>query len=595
MFCLFSVGRTAFAAEMIDQSNLPEWAGGWTHISPDPNGDAGMWQTFTPARPNITAVEIDILTITAGRGNDTLTIEIAKDGEISASDQRYVEDGFDGLLRFEFDEAIAVLPGELYELKVRDTGLTRFGWKYASNTYERGSRYVFADERPGTDWLFRTYSNVEPHIIYVDDDAAGANNGTSWENAYVYLQYALACANLAEKPIEIRIAQGIYRPNHGLAAIPEFEWRTTTFQLINGVAIKGGYAGLYMPDPNARDIEMYETILSGDLYGDDAHVADPCDLPNEPTHAENCFHVVTANRVDETAVLDGLVITGGNADFVLDLVGGGGMVNYNNSSPTLTNCTFRANSSKYGAGGLANFENSRPAITNCTFNGNTSMFGGGGGISNFTNSSPTLTACIFSRNYADFGGGMCNFASSPILINCTFAQNAAENGNALASDVIYDNQRIDLNNVELTNCILWDGGNEIWNNDNSTINITYSNIQDGFPGEGNIDADPLFASAGYWADVNDPNAVWVDGDYHLKSQAGRWDRVSESWVIDDVTSPCIDAGDPNMPVGDEPEPNGGRINMGAYGGTAEASKSITSELFQTSQELIRAYGFKYGK
>ena len=64
----------------------------------------------------------------------------------------------------------------------------------------------------------------------------------------------------------------------------------------------------------------------------------------------------------------------------------------------------------------------------------------------------------------------------------------------------------------------------------------------------------------------------MEGDYHLKSQAARWDAARESWVIDDVTSSC-DAGDPNSPVGDEPEPNGGRVNMGAYGGTAEASKS----------------------
>jgi len=62
--------------------------------------------------------------------------------------------------------------------------------------------------------------------------------------------------------------------------------------------------------------------------------------------------------------------------------------------------------------------------------------------------------------------------------------------------------------------------------------------------------------------------------------------------LDDVTSPCIDAGDPNSPVGDEPEPNGGRINMGAYGGTEEASKSHTSELLQATQGLIRAFRFK---
>ena len=63
------------------------------------------------------------------------------------------------------------------------------------------------------------------------------------------------------------------------------------------------------------------------------------------------------------------------------------------------------------------------------------------------------------------------------------------------------------------------------------------------------------------------------GDYHLKSQAGRWDPNSQSWVQDYVSSPCIDSGNPGCPLGDEPDPNGNRINMGAYGGTAEASKS----------------------
>ncbi|MHC4864947.1 MAG: hypothetical protein ACYTEX_12725, partial [Planctomycetota bacterium] len=65
------------------------------------------------------------------------------------------------------------------------------------------------------------------------------------------------------------------------------------------------------------------------------------------------------------------------------------------------------------------------------------------------------------------------------------------------------------------------------------------------------------------------------GDYHLKSESGRWHPPSQSWVLDDVTSHCIDKGLWNSPVGDEPYPNGDRINMGAYGGTVEASKSLT--------------------
>jgi len=112
----------------------------------------------------------------------------------------------------------------------------------------------------------------------------------------------------------------------------------------------------------------------------------------------------------------------------------------------------------------------------------------------------------------------------------------------------------------ITNSIIWANSPQQIAEAQGTISVTYSDIQGGFVGEGNIDADPLFA---------DPS----NGDYHLKSQAGRWDPGSQAWVLDDVTSPCIDAGDVSTPIGLEPSPNGGVVNMGAYGGTAEASKS----------------------
>jgi hypothetical protein len=98
-------------------------------------------------------------------------------------------------------------------------------------------------------------------------------------------------------------------------------------------------------------------------------------------------------------------------------------------------------------------------------------------------------------------------------------------------------------------------------------------------GVGNIWADPLFAKPGY----RDPNGTpdnpnddfWVEGDYHLKSQAGRWDPALGQWVMDAVTSPCIDAGNDSPDWANELWPNGLRINMGAYGGTAEASMSAS--------------------
>ncbi|MCU0913062.1 MAG: hypothetical protein MUC88_00690 [Planctomycetes bacterium] len=160
-----SVASAAAAVEQMDQSNLPEWAGGWTHVSPAGEGQAAMWQTFTPARANLTAVGIDVLTISPGRGDDLLTVEIAQDGAVLTAAERSVQDGWDGLLRFEFPAAVPLVPGQVYELKVRDTGMTLFGWRYGPNTYERGSRYVFAQPRTGTDWFFRTYAEVEPAVV----------------------------------------------------------------------------------------------------------------------------------------------------------------------------------------------------------------------------------------------------------------------------------------------------------------------------------------------------------------------------------------------------------------------------------------------
>ena len=115
----------------------------------------------------------------------------------------------------------------------------------------------------------------------------------------------------------------------------------------------------------------------------------------------------------------------------------------------------------------------------------------------------------------------------------------------------------------------------------ATLNVSYCNIErepygivgDGTVnwGPGNIESDPCLAEVADWGD---------QGDYHLKSQAGRWDANDggptghlRGWTMDEVTSLCIDAGDPMTTINFEPFPNGGIVNMGAFGGTAEASKS----------------------
>ncbi len=267
------------------------------------------------------------------------------------------------------------------------------------------------------------FSTASAKIVYVDPDAPGSNDGSSWTNAYNFLQDALADANSAVKPVEIRVAQGIYTPDSNSANPNGSGDREATFHLINGVNLKGGYAGNGTPDPNSRDIELYETILSGDLNGNDIEVNDPCDLLTETTRADNCYHVVSSNNCDPNAVLDGVAITGGNAKCCYKDDFGGGIYN-DSGSPTISNCTFVGNAAFWGGGGMYNSEGS-PALTNCTFIGNLAGWIGGG-LDNAVSSSPTITNCTFSGNLSrGFGGGMINHYSSPTVTNCTFSGNRA--------------------------------------------------------------------------------------------------------------------------------------------------------------------------
>jgi hypothetical protein len=120
--------------------------------------------------------------------------------------------------------------------------------------------------------------------------------------------------------------------------------------------------------------------------------------------------------------------------------------------------------------------------------------------------------------------------------------------------------------VTVTNSIFWgNGGDDFLTVDAaSRITATYTLSEESITGTGNISTDPLFADA-------------AQHDYHLQSTAGRWDPTANGgeggWVEDSQDSPAIDAGDPASPFAAEPSPNGGRANLGAYGNTAEASKS----------------------
>jgi hypothetical protein len=420
-------------------------------------------------------------------------------------------------------------------------------------------------------------------VIYVDASASGGNNGSSWSDAYKYLQDALTAAGAGD---EIWVAAGTYRPDEDTATPGGTGSRWATFQLIDGVALYGGFAGTES-SLDARDWQTNVTILSGDLLGDDG--------PDFANNSDNSYHVVTGSGTDATAVLGGFTVTGGNAGF------GGGMYN-NNSSPTLTNCTFSGNSALYG-GGMSNVQNSSPTVTNCTFSGNSAVNNGGGMFNNI-NSSPTLTDCMFSDNSALNGGGMFNFQnSSPIVTNCTFSGNSVwygggmsnvQNSSPTVTNCFFIGNKASIgggggmcnqdscsptvtnctfsgnsaiftgggmfNNINssptVTNCILWGdsapNGPEIFNDGTSSATVSYSDVQGGETGvydpcdgllwgAGNIDADPCFVDA-------------ANGDYHL---------------LED--SPCVDAGDNTaVPSGVTTDLDGnprivnGIVDMGAF-------------------------------
>ncbi len=354
------------------------------------------------------------------------------------------------------------------------------------------------------------------NLRYVDKDAPGpTHDGLSWTTAYTTVQNILDLARAdLYSTYEVWVAEGRYYPDEGGSHINDAV--TETFRIErNNIQLYGGFAATETLRTQ-RNWIAHPTILSGDIDQNDTTVNG---VVTDVTGiaGNNAGHVlyldgVTHEPLIDTLVLDGFIITAGHAyGKTSPNNGGGGLYCDGNSghecSPTLRNLTFSGNQAAASGGGIYNngfAGKSGLTLINVIFSGNQANSGVGGGMAtdgaDGTNTA-TLINVVFSRNSAPagVGGGMAIFdsdlgsGSTSTLINVTMAGNQAVYGGG-----IYHNNLSDLSSLNLVNCILW--GNTASNfpsiySNGGTPSITYSDIQGGYEGTGNLDIDPLFVDA----------------------------------------------------------------------------------------------------
>ena len=362
-------------------------------------------------------------------------------------------------------------------------------------------------------------------VLYVDSSKTTSGDGSSWANAFKEVRDALYAASQCSSITTINVAKGTYKPTNDTN-------RDSAFAILrSGLKIYGGYP----TGGGTRNSTTNPTILSGDI-GTTGNASD------------NSYHVlVVAGLTNSTdsLVFDGFTVSGGNANgtgsktyngATLNQNEGGGIYLNNNSTGTtirVRNCRIASNMADNDGGGWCN-QSSYPAITNCLFTGNTnSAFGSA--IANLNGSQAVITACVFTANS---GRVMYNSFSSPSVTNCLFASNSAfGNGSAMYnanSSSVVTNCTFTLNTTtgngtifnenastpQFANCIIWGNtalDNGGFRNNVSTPTVTYSDVQGGYSGTGNISSDPRFVNP---ADADGPDNIYGTADDGIALQLG---------------------------------------------------------------------------
>jgi len=409
--------------------------------------------------------------------------------------------------------------------------------------------------------MIGVFIHANASIHYVTQNGGGTFDGTSWSNAIpgTSLQNAIDNAGVGD---EIWIASGVYVPTNGLD-------RSIAFSLKNGVSIHGSFSGIETV-LSERDLNSgLSTVFTGEI--------------GVPGILDNSYHVFSNNNLNNTAILEGCIISDAYDDRspTTNEGLGGGIYNDgsgigNECSPSVINCIITNNSAAYGAGIFNNGYdggNASPVLTNCVIVSNTAFLSGGG-IDNFGllgTANPTLSNCIVYRNSASLraGGMYCwggnNGSASPTVINSVFILNEATDGGGVVVDNLNASSGSSgISNPTFTNCIIWENtttneapqfmvlGTSNFNATYTAVDLTNQmspHVISG-SGTGNVFSNPLFDAINLGEGVD---GIWLTADDGL--------QLSEF-------SPCINSGNNSVSLTSDilnnPRIIESQIDMGAY-------------------------------